>query len=65
MPTGPDIEFELYRNTRYDLLAVSAWYIGEFEKGEEAARQALNNYPDDERLKNNLQFYLDRKTNLD
>lgn len=64
MPPDQDIEIELYRNTRYDLLAISAWYIGEFEKGEEAARQVLNNYPDDERLKNNLQFYLNRKQNL-
>lgn len=61
IPTDQDVEIDLYKHTRYDLVAISAWYIGEFEKGEEAARHVLNNYPDDERLKNNLQFYLDRK----
>ena len=60
-PDDSDCEKELYDLTRWDLLGISAWYVGQYEKGEEAAKKALAYKPDDERLKNNLQFYIDRK----
>ncbi len=63
-PDNLDIEKELYLFTRYDLLAISAWYVGQYEKGEAAARKALEVNPDDERAKTNLKFYVDRKNQL-
>jgi len=51
----------LYTYARYDLLGIAAWYVQEFEIGENALKIALTFYPDDARLKSNLQFYLDRK----
>lgn len=44
-----------------DLMATSAYYAGDFEAGERAARQALAARPDDARLQANLAFYLQRK----
>ncbi len=56
---------KMYVYTRYDLLGIAAWYVQEFEIGENALKIALKYYPDDKRLKSNLQFYLDRKKNHD
>lgn len=58
--TDEDIN-NIYRYTRYDLLGIAAWYVQEFEIGESAIKIALQFNPDNERLKSNLQFYLDRK----
>jgi tetratricopeptide (TPR) repeat protein len=44
-----------------DLVASSAYWIGELTLGEQAARQALRHHPDDARLRDNLEFYLKRK----
>ena len=44
-----------------DLVASSAYWIGELSVGEQAARQALRHRPDDARLRENLKFYLERK----
>ncbi|MFI5300861.1 MAG: glycosyltransferase [Polyangiales bacterium] len=44
-----------------DLVGAHAFWLGEFEIGERAARQAVKAKPDDERLKRNLGFYLARK----
>jgi glycosyltransferase involved in cell wall biosynthesis len=44
-----------------DLMATSAFYAGDFEAGERAARKALAACPDDARLQANLTFYLQRK----
>lgn len=44
-----------------DLMATSAFYAGDFEAGERAARQALAARPDDPRLQANLAFYLQPK----
>jgi glycosyltransferase involved in cell wall biosynthesis len=44
-----------------DLMATSAYYAGDFEAGERAARQAIAARPDDARLQANLAFYLQRK----
>jgi glycosyltransferase involved in cell wall biosynthesis len=44
-----------------DLVASSAYWVGAFELGEEAARRAAKRCPDDARLQQNLAFYLARK----
>ena len=60
-PDDDDLEKELYEFTRYDLLGISAWYVKQYDKGQEAARKALEYKPDDGRLQANLQFYVNRK----
>jgi len=55
------IDEEVYTWRLADLLATSAYWIGEFSIGEIAARRAVDARPADPRLKRNLQFYLDRK----
>ncbi len=57
------VEKEGYEYTRWDILGQCAWYVGEFEIGEEAVRTALKvheNYP---HLLNNLSFYLNKRIN--
>lgn len=44
-----------------DLVASSAYWIGEYEVGEQAARKAIDARPGDARLVRNLEFYLERK----
>jgi glycosyltransferase involved in cell wall biosynthesis len=44
-----------------DLVATSGFWIGAYELGEAAARQALRNCPGDPRLERNLGFYVERK----
>lgn len=61
-PDNADVEKELYDFTRYDLLGISAWYARSFDEGEAALRKALENQPNNQRLKNNLKVYLERKT---
>lgn len=51
------VEDELYNFTRYDVLGTCAWYVGEYEVGEWAIRQALATDPDNVRLQKNLEFY--------
>jgi len=58
------VDKDLYHITRHDILAQCSWYIGEFETGEKAARDALLAYPHDERLNKNLAFYVERKKQL-
>lgn len=55
------VEKCMYSYTRYDILGRCAWYVGEFETGEWALKQALKQYPDDKQLVANLKFYVDRK----
>jgi tetratricopeptide (TPR) repeat protein len=54
------VEKEAYDFGRWDILGQCAWYVGEFEIGEEAVRQALKirEYP---HLLNNLSFYLNKR----
>jgi tetratricopeptide (TPR) repeat protein len=47
-----------------DLVGTSAYWIGEYELGEAAARKAAAAQPDDERLKRNLGYYLERKKQM-
>lgn len=63
-PEDLDIEKDVYELTRYDLLGISAWYIGQYDKGEAAIRKALEFRPDNELLKTNLKFYIDRKNSM-
>ena len=46
-----------YDFTRYDLLGIAAWYIGEYEIGEKAVLKALEYAPDLEHLQYNLKLY--------
>lgn len=55
------VEKELYQFTRFELLGRVAWYVNEFNIGEEALKKALEANPDYEYLRNNLEFYLNRK----
>lgn len=56
------VEKGMYNYTRYDILGRCAWYIGEFEMGEWALKQALKEHPDDTHLLASLKFYVDRQT---
>lgn len=56
------VEAEVYAWKMADALASSAYWMGELEMGEAAARKALRHRPDDARLRKNLDFYLARKT---
>ena len=52
---------DVYRYKLADAMGASAFWIGEMEMGEAAARKALRARPDDPRLQKNLTFYLERK----
>jgi glycosyltransferase involved in cell wall biosynthesis len=56
------VDEDVYTWKMADLVASSAFWIGEFTVGEEAARKATRGNPQDPRLKTNLAFYLQRKT---
>jgi tetratricopeptide (TPR) repeat protein len=55
------IDEEVYTWKLADLVGSSAYWVGDYELGEAAARKALRYRPDDARLKANLEFYLERK----
>jgi glycosyltransferase involved in cell wall biosynthesis len=55
------VESSIYRWRLADLVASSAYWLGEREIGEVAARQAVKNGPADARLQKNLEFYLKGK----
>lgn len=55
------VDEEVYTWKMADLVASSAYWIGEFEIGEEAARKAARARPNDKRLQMNFEFYLKRK----
>ena len=55
------VEKYLYNYYRYELLARCAWYIGEFEIGEWAARKAYEAYPDYKYARINMGCYLSRR----
>lgn len=59
------VEKELYDYTRYDILGRCAWYVGQFDIGEEAARNALKVRPYMSHLHKNLAFYVNRRTSLE
>lgn len=55
------VEKNLYDYQRYDVMACVAWYVGEYELGEMAVRQALKAYPTLPHLLNNLNWYMQKK----
>lgn len=48
----------------YDLVAVSSWYLGDKQKALNYGSIALEMNPEDQRLKNNMEFYKTSKTEL-
>jgi len=59
------VEKELYDYTRYEILGRCAWYVGQFDIGEEAVRNALKARPYMNHLHKNLAFYVNRRTSLE
>ena len=64
----PDIATELlplfiedYTFYRWDVLSQCAWYVGDFELGEKAAKMAIEAHPNDAYLYANLASYWDAK----
>ena len=55
------VEKALYDYTRHDILGQCSWYVGEYEVGEDAVREALKTQPEMPHLLRNLAFYLDKK----
>jgi glycosyltransferase involved in cell wall biosynthesis len=55
------VDEDVYRWKAADLVACTAYWVGEFALGERAARQAAAARPGDERLAGNVTFYLDKK----
>ncbi len=47
----------LYDFVRYDILGVTAWYVGEYELGEWALQEALKREPTNQRVRDNVHFY--------
>ena len=54
------IDQEVYAWQANDLLSITAFYVGDFEAGQRAARAALAARPDDGRLQENLKYYDER-----
>lgn len=52
-----------YDYTRYDILGMAAWYVGQYEIGEKAILKALEYNPDSAGLKYNLEIYQNRRLN--
>ena len=46
-----------------DLIAVSAWQLGDWKEAYKHGKKAVETSPDDERLVNNLAFYKERLGN--
>lgn len=55
------VDRDIYEWRAADLLATTAYYVGAFELGAKAAKQALAARPDDPRLQANLAFYERRR----
>lgn len=51
------VDKELYDYTRYNLMGISAWYVGKYIDGKEALIKAIENRPNMNNLKKNLSFY--------
>lgn len=57
------VEKEAYDFTRHDLLGQSAWYVQEFEIGEQEVRKAIKVKDSMPHLFKNLSFYVNRRIN--
>ncbi|MGC1182993.1 tetratricopeptide repeat-containing glycosyltransferase [Legionella sp.] len=51
------INREMYQYTRYEIMSRCAWYMKEYNLGEQATRLALDVHPDTAHLHNNLKLY--------
>lgn len=58
------IDEEVYKWKLLDLVGSSAYWVGEYELGEDAARRALRHRPGDARLAANVEYYVARKRKL-
>ena len=58
------VEKEMYDYTRYEIMSRCAWYMGQFELGEQATLMALKIHPEMEHLHTNLKLYQDKICNL-
>lgn len=55
------VDEEVYAWKMADLVASSAYFLGEFSVGEAAAEKAVKARPNDARLRQNLGFYVERR----
>ncbi len=55
------VEKWMYDFERYDILGISAWYVGEYEIGEWAVEKALEVTPDAPHLQRNMKLYKERR----
>lgn len=55
------VDVDVYEDKVWDMLAQTAFYVGEYEVGEKAARRALHGRPLDVRLLQNLKLYTARR----
>lgn len=56
------VDKPLYEWDRYEILSRASWYTGDWDIGEAAARQLLENFPQaDQQYYKNLALYLNRK----
>lgn len=58
------VEKDEYEYTRFDILGRCAWYVGQYDMGEAAIKNALKRHPNYDHLKINLIHYLNRKKAL-
>ena len=63
LPTGDKLPYEkyLYDFDRYEILSRCAWYVQEYEVGEDACKKAIEARPNQCNLYKNLSFYWERK----
>lgn len=57
------VEKEAYDFTRHDILGQSAWYVQEYQIGEEEIRKAIKAHDNYSHLFKNLSFYVNRRVN--
>lgn len=55
------LEKELYDYVLDDILGQTAWYVQEYDDGEQALRRVIAAYPEIPHLQKNLEFYVQRK----
>ncbi len=55
------VEKEYYDYHRFNILGISSWFVGQYDLGEAATRQALLKDPSKEHLHENMKKYLDQK----
>lgn len=58
------LEPKLYQDTRFDLLSLAAWNIGEYEISEQAIKKALEYAPNDQHFLSNFKKIQDRKKQI-